>query len=90
MNISKTKVVHFRRKVRGGARSTITFMLGREEIAYADQYKYLGLILSEYLEWDLAFQEIVKKANRALALLNHQARMCGGLHTNTYTMLLIN
>ena len=87
LNINKTKVVHFRRKVRGVARSTTTFMLGREEIAYTDQYKYLGLILSEHLEWDLALQEIVKKANRALALLNHRARACGELHTNTYTML---
>ena len=87
LNINKTKVVHFRKKVRGGARSMTKFTLGREEIAYADQYKYLGLVLSEHLNWDLAFQEIGKKANRALALLNHRARMCRGLHTNTYTML---
>ena len=87
LNINKTKVVHFRKKGRGRSRSETAFKLEKEEIAYADQYKYLGLILSEHLEWDLAFQELVKKANRALALLNHRARMCGGLHTNTYTML---
>ena len=48
--------------------------LGGEKIAYAEQYKYLGLILTEHLEWDAAFQEIVRKANRALALLNKKPR----------------
>ena len=81
LNVNKTKVVHFRKKVRGRARSTTKFTLGREEIVYADQYKYLGLDLSEHLNWDLAFQEIGKKAKRALVLLNHRARMCGGRRT---------
>lgn len=87
LNITKTKVVHFGMEARSRARSTTKFTLGKEEIAYKEQYKYLGLILTEHLEWDAAFQEIVSKANRALALLNHRTRMCGGLHTNIYTML---
>ena len=59
------------------------------EIEYAWEYKYLGLILTEHLEWDSALEDIHKKANRALALLNHRARVCGGFHFNTYSMLLI-
>ena len=51
-----------------------------------DHYKYLGLILTEYLEWDKAIKEIQRKANRALVLLNYRAVACGGLHFNTYSM----
>ena len=58
-----------------------------EEIEYARQYKYLGLVLSEHLEWGKAIEEIYRKA---LALLNHIARSCGGFHFNMYSMLLIN
>ena len=54
------------------------------------QYKYLGITFSEHLEWDKALTDIYTKANRALALLNHRSRVCGGLHTNIYSLIFIN
>lgn len=44
-------------------------------------------MLTEHLEWEKAIDEIHRKSNRALALLNHRAKMCGGFHFNTYSML---
>lgn len=87
LNISKTKIMHFRKKVRGKKRAERDFVFGREVIEYAEQYKYLGLTITEHLDWDKALGEVLRKANRALALLNSRAKACGGLHFKTYTML---
>ena len=87
LNIAKTKVIHFRKKLRSKQRSEFKFLFNSEEIEYAGEYKYLGLTLTEHLDWGSAIEEIHRKANRALALLNHRARRCGGFHFNTYSML---
>ena len=87
LNIEKTKIVHFRKKLRSKQRSEYNFLFNSEKIEYASEYKYLGLTLTEHLDWSNAIEEIHKKANRALALLNHRARMCGGFHFDTYSML---
>ena len=87
LNIAKTKIVHFRKKLRNKGKSDYRFLFNNREIEYSGQYKYLGLLLMEHLEWDKAIEEMHKKANRALALLNLRVRACGGLQFNTYSML---
>ena len=87
LNITKTKVLHFREKSKTKTRSDHCFTFNGVTIDYAEQYKYLGLTLTEHLDWGEAIEEIHTKANRALALLNHRARSCGGLHFNMYSML---
>ena len=52
LNIAKIKVIHFRKKVRSKTRSEHYFLFNNEEIEYAEQYKYLGLLLTEHLEWE--------------------------------------
>ncbi len=83
LNLAKTKVVHFRKKTRNRTRSEHRFPFNNEEIEFAGQYKYLGSLLTEHLEWAKAVEEIYRKVNRALALLNRKARSCGGFHFNT-------
>ena len=46
LNIAKTKVIHFRKKVRSKRRSEHCFLFNNEEIECAEQYKYLGLLLA--------------------------------------------
>ena len=87
LNIAKTKILHFRKKSKNKTRSDHCFTFNSEVIEYAEQYKYLGLVLTKHLDRGKAIEEIHTKANRALALLNHRARSCGGLHFNTYSML---
>ena len=82
LNISKTKIVHFRRKRGNKPRSIFTF--NRREVTFSSSYKYLGLTHTEHLEWDI---EICAKANRALALLNYRARACGRLPESIYSQL---
>ena len=87
LNIAKTKVVHFRRKRGNKPKTSYTFTFNNDPIAISSKYKYLGLTLTEHLEWDAAFREICTNANRALALLNHRTRACGGLAESTYSLL---
>ena len=86
LNITKTKVVHFRRK-RGNKPKTSHKFFNIDPIDISRQYKYVEITLTEHLEWDKALSEICNKANRALALLNHRTRACGGFAENTYSLL---
>ena len=87
LNLKKTTIVHFRRKLRSKPRSTYPFTFNEEEISYASQYKYLGLILNEHLDWSASLEVVITKANRALALLNHRMRVTGGFHFKIYSLL---
>lgn len=87
LNVQKTKIMHFRKKRGNKPRTTYVFEFNGDQIALSDQYKYLGITFSEHLEWGKTLTEICTKANRALALLNHRSRLCGGLHTNIYSLL---
>ena len=87
LNPQKTKIVHFRKKRGNKPRSTHDFKFKNDHIALSCQYQYLGITFSEHQEWDKTLTEIYTKANRALALLNHRSRICGGLYTNIYSLL---
>ena len=76
LNLSKTNIVHFRKRKGIKSRSTHKFYFNDNNIAFSNQYKYLGLTITEHLDWNTAFEEICTKANRALALLNHRSRIC--------------
>ena len=85
LNIKKTNIVHFRNKQT--SRSEYNFIFDDKKIAYTSNYKYLGLLLNEHLDWQGAITEIINKSNKALAILNQKTRINGGLHFCTYTKL---
>ena len=89
LNLEKTNVVHFHKNLCSKARftfSTFHFTFKGDEISYSSQYKYLGLVLNEHLNWSKSLEHIVCKANRAIALLNHRMRATRGFHLKTYTL----
>ena len=45
LNLNKTKVTHFRRKLKSKPRSTFCFNFNKVEIQYAAEYKYLRLLV---------------------------------------------
>ncbi len=47
---SKTNIVHFRYK--GTHCTNVCFRLGENVLNAVEKYKYLGVILNEYLEYD--------------------------------------
>ena len=87
VNVMKTNIVHFRRKMKSKPRCSHTFKYGTQDITYTTEYKYLGFILDEHLCMEPALSHLMKKAHRALALLNHRATCIGGFHFDTYSLL---
>ena len=87
VNLGKANIVHFQRKLRSRLRSSIIFTFNGKEIQYASQYKYLGLLLNEHIDWNVSLEEIISKANRALAH-NHRMRVVRGFNFRTLFFLI--
>lgn len=64
LNIKRTNIVHFRKKQT--SRSEYNFIFDDKKIAYTSNYKYLGMLLNEHLDWQGAITEIINKSNKAL------------------------
>ncbi len=67
VNVDKTKVVHFRPL--SILRMDTRFTCGNSEIHIVDRYKYLGLILTEHLDYHINVTMVAQAASRALELL---------------------
>ncbi len=64
VNIDKTKVVHYRKK--NTPCTDYMFKWGDNQIGQVNDYKYLGVIIDEYLDFDLHCDAISNSAGRAL------------------------
>ena len=85
INCKKSNVVHFRPpSVR---RTSSLFRCGNENVILCDKYVYLGLHLSEHLDYNLMAKYVSQSAGRALGLLIVKYRNAGGLPYNVYTKL---
>ena len=67
INFEKSKIVHFRPYSK--SRSDIQFQCGDDVIETVNQYKYLGVIISEHLDFSLMSKVVSQSASRALKLL---------------------
>jgi len=85
INSSKTKVVHFRPQ--STPRSAQGFMCGQDNIDIIDQYKYLGLILTEHLDYQITAKMVAQSASRALGLVIAKSKAYGGMPFDCYTKL---
>ena len=77
INTDKTKVIHFRNP--SIQRSNFVFECGNENIEYTQSYKYLGLVLNEYMDNAVTAKYIAKSATRALGLLISKFKVLGGI-----------
>eukprot|EP00732_Lithocolla_globosa_P001848 Lithocolla_globosa_v1_NODE_1037_length_2922_cov_4.479791.p1 type:complete len:315 gc:universal NODE_1037_length_2922_cov_4.479791:1178-234(-) len=67
--------------------STHTFHLGPLVLDYKSEYVYLGILLNEHLDLDLAVKRLAAEANRALSFLCAKFRLCGGLPIDIFKHL---
>ena len=67
VNIDKSKVVHYRNK--SVNRTAVQFMIDMRSLDVVDHYTYLGLLLTEFLDYDMMTKTVAKSAHRALGLL---------------------
>ena len=85
ININKTKIIHFRNK--SVERSKQIFSCGNDVIDFAGQYRYLGLVLSEHLDYAVTAKYVAQAATRSLGLLISKFKHMGGMPYNVYTTL---
>ncbi len=77
VNVDKTKVVHFRPL--SILRTDTRFTCANSEIHIVDRYKYLGLILSEHLNYHITATMVAQTAIRALGLFIVKDKAHGGM-----------
>ena len=85
VNEQKTKVMHFRKK--GKACTKVNFNCGNKTIDVCSQYKYLGLMIDEYLDYNVTAKHVSKSAHRALGLLIAKDKAQGGFSYDIFTRL---
>ena len=69
VNVDKTNVVHFRH--RNTNLTTSDFKIGNRQLKKVKEYKYLGIILDEFLSYSATVELLSGSANRALgAVIN--------------------
>jgi len=87
VNNAKTKVVHFRRGP-SIPRTETVFRLGEYvEIELVDKYRYLGLVLTEFMDMNITVKYVAMAAQRALGVLIAKSKSQGGLPYPVFTKL---
>ena len=85
VNPEKSKIIHFRPRSR--SQTDKVFRIGNKVIEAGTQYIYLGLMLTEHLDYDMMAKNVALSANRALGLVISKFKAFGGLPFNTFTKL---
>ena len=67
VNGNKSKIVHFRNpSVR---KTDFTFRCGNDVLETIDKYTYLGLLLSEHLDFDLTAKHVAQSASLMIQMM---------------------
>ena len=83
LNPKKSSVVVFRRPC--DKQPDYVFKCGNDIITYASEYRYLGLVLNEHLNWDKSVKCLAQAAGRALGTLVAKSKLMGGFDYHIYT-----
>jgi hypothetical protein len=86
INIDKTKVIHFRSK--RTPQTSNEFMLGNSRLEKASQYKYLGVMLDEKLNFGVCAELLSGAASRALGSIVSKFNTMRNVGYNTFNKLL--
>ena len=85
INEEKSQIIHFRPK--GARRSDFLFNFGTFRLKFVEKYKYLGIILNEYLNYSVITKALSESAGRALGALINKFKKTKNLGYGTYTTL---
>ena len=85
INQDKSKVVHFRPK--SIDKTELEFKLGENTLEVVSEYKYLGVILNEFLLYEKTADILSKSATRALGSVITKFRSLKNMGFETYTKL---
>jgi hypothetical protein len=85
INPSKSKTIHFRPA--SVQKTTFCFVCGDDVISMCSEYKYLGLVLNEFLDFKVTAKCVSQSANRALGLVIAKVKSFGGVPYSVFTKL---
>ena len=68
INVRKSNAVHFRSPSMG--KTNFNFRCGNDSIEIGDKYVYLGLLLTEHLEFEMTAKYVTQSASRAFTITN--------------------
>ena len=85
VNQEKSKIVHFRTP--SVQKSSFNFKRGSNILEVISQYNYLGLTLTEFLDYDIMAANVAKSSSRALGLVIHKSKLNGGFPYECFTKL---
>ena len=85
INTAKSNVIHFCGI--SEPMSKYSFRCGDQYLDYVSQYKYLGFILTEHLDFNVSVESVEKVCNRALGSLISKFKKNGGFPYVTFSKL---
>ena len=85
VNIEKTKVVHFRSKRK--KKSKFAFEIDNHKLEISDNYRYLGVIFDEYLDFDKCAKTLSEAAGRSLGSIITKFKQYKNIGYHTFTKL---
>ena len=83
INMTKSKIMHIRKK--GTERSEFPFKIGNQVVSYVSEYKYLGVIVDEFLEFTGHINTMASAGHRALGALIGKYKKLNGMGYETFT-----
>ncbi|MEW8547938.1 MAG: reverse transcriptase family protein, partial [Candidatus Thiodiazotropha sp.] len=85
INQKKSNIIHFRPT--NVMQTNFNFKCGDKALELVTQYVYLGLLLTEHMDYESMAKHVAKSANRALGLVIAKSKAFGGLPFGTFTKL---
>jgi hypothetical protein len=85
VNVEKSKIMHFRKTCK--TRSVYEFHIGSTVLEYVHEYKYLGLVINEHLNYVTTSDVLVKAAGRALGACISKFKSLKNMEYKTYTTI---
>ena len=81
VNIAKSNVIHFRPKSKN--RTETDFLYNNERLELVSQYKYLGVVFDEFLDYTITAGILANSAGRALGSIYNKFKQNKGLGYTT-------
>lgn len=85
LNLGKSNIVHFR--MPSHQLTVHDFKYGDYKVTVASSYTYLGVLLTEHLDYKQTAKVVAQSASRALGLLIAKLKIIGGMSYEMFTKL---
>ena len=64
----------------------VILMYGDANLSIVNKYTYLGIVITEHLDYNISTQCVAQSASRALGLLIAKCKLAGGVPYNVFLL----